>query len=61
MKVQLDLDAETAARLIDAAMADYRSIPWQATVILRRALGLTVPIPQDTEAHTDAARERTHA
>lgn len=42
-QVQLNLDAETYRRLLAAALAERRPVPWQAEVVLRRALGLPFP------------------
>ena len=49
--IRLDLDQETFSRLVDSALHERRPIPWQAEVILRRALGLPFPtsIEQDTQ------------
>lgn len=40
MRLRVDLDREVSARLAEAAAAERRPIPWQAEVMLRRALGL---------------------
>jgi hypothetical protein len=40
MRLRLDLDRQTAAALQDAAFADLRTMPSQAIVLIRRALGL---------------------
>lgn len=45
VRIQIDLNDETANRLIDAAVADRRPVPWQAEVLIRRGLGLTDPLP----------------
>lgn len=63
--IKLDLDNETFTRLMDVALQERRPIPWQAEVLLRRALGLPFPILPDVEQRTDAAehvrKEHTHA
>ncbi len=41
--VRVDLDSETYQRLLEAALCERRSVPLQAEVVLRRALGLTFP------------------
>ena len=40
-RLQIDIDSETYQRLVVASLAERRPIPWQAEVILRRALGLS--------------------
>lgn len=40
MRIKLDLDRQTAERLMEEALALRRPIAWQAEIILRRALGL---------------------
>ena len=43
--IRLDLDADTFGRLADIALEERRPIPWQAEVLLLRALGLPAPAP----------------
>jgi hypothetical protein len=43
MLVRIDLDPESFGRLADSALAECRPIPWQAEVLLKRALGITTP------------------
>ena len=43
--IRLDLDAEAFGRLADSAVEERRPIPWQAEVLLLRALGLPAPAP----------------
>lgn len=43
MRITITPDAETLARLGQAAIAERRPMDMQAEVILRRALGLPVP------------------
>ncbi len=44
-QLRVHLDTETYQRLLDAALTERRPVPWQAEVVLRRALGL--PFPYD--------------
>ncbi len=55
MKIRLDIDTETAERLVEAAVAERRPIAMQAEVLLRRALGLPDERWEPTEAQ--CARE----
>lgn len=43
MRIKLDLDDEATERLIESAVAEKRPMPWQAEVLLRKALGLPWP------------------
>ncbi len=43
--VRVSLDSETYQRLLETALCERRSVPLQAEVVLRRALGL--PFPYD--------------
>jgi hypothetical protein len=43
--IRLDLDDEALGRLADLAIEERRPIPWQAEVLLLRALGLPAPPP----------------
>lgn len=54
MFLKLDLDSETARRLTEQAIAEYRPLPLHAVVVLRRALGLSVPTHQTTEPEPKA-------
>jgi hypothetical protein len=54
MRVKIDLDTETADRLIKAAVAERRPIDWQAGVLLRRALGLPFPREGNAQLASDA-------
>ncbi len=45
MRIRLDLDEDTTHRLIEDAVANRRPLVMQAEVILRRGLGLPVPVP----------------
>ena len=40
MRLKLDLDEQTTEQLVKSAMAERRPIPWQAEILLQRALGL---------------------
>jgi hypothetical protein len=46
---KVNVDRETLARLIEAAVAERRPVPWQAEVILRRAMGLPFPLLEPAE------------
>ncbi len=46
-QLRITLDSETHQRLLESALAERRPVPWQAEVVLRRALGLPFP---DTNA-----------
>jgi hypothetical protein len=46
-RLQLELDTETAERLMESAVAERRPVVWQAEVLLRRALGLPFPVVRD--------------
>jgi hypothetical protein len=43
--VRIDLDTESFGRLADSAIAECRPVPWQAEVLLKRALGISTPCP----------------
>jgi hypothetical protein len=45
MRLRLNLDTETSLALQHAACEDLRTMPAQAVVLLRKALGLKVPYP----------------
>lgn len=56
-QIRVNLDNETIARLAQHAVAERRPIPWQAEVMLRRALGLSMPVeeaPERTAANESA-------
>jgi hypothetical protein len=55
MRLRLDLDPDVSSRLTDVAAAERRPIPWQAEVILRRALGLSGPPPDGSQELGTAA------
>ena len=63
--INIDLDTDSFHRLAELAVEERRPIPWQAEVVLRRALGLPFPIPHAGEQRTNAAehvrKEHTHA
>lgn len=48
MRLKLELDEETTARLVEQAAAGKRPIAWQAEITLRKALGLPFPSPGQT-------------
>ena len=63
----LDLDPETHRRLVERAGAERRPVTWQAEVMLRRALGVPVPVLQpcavcgaEIELHSELARRRRY-
>lgn len=62
-QIKLDLDTETFSRLVASALDERRPIPWQAEVILRRALGLPFPpiLPMQEGAHGCDRKEAAHA
>ena len=47
MRLRLELDRDTSDRLIGQAAAERRPVPWQAEVLLRQALGLPFPYPDE--------------
>ncbi len=49
MRLRLVLDAATSAALARAAVRELRPLDLQAEVLLRRALGLAVPLPEPGE------------
>jgi len=51
MRVVLELDRETACRLVQAAVRERRPVRWQADIMLRRALGLPFPAEADESAN----------
>ena len=48
-RVLIDFDRETFNRLLDVAHSERRSVPMQAEVIVRQALGLPFPYPVPTQ------------
>lgn len=54
MRIKLDLDDDTANRLIESAVAEWRPPTHQADVLLRRALGLPDRRPTWWEEQRDA-------
>ena len=63
--IRIDLDPDSFHRLAEIAVEEPRPIPWQAEVLLRRALGLPFPIPPEgAQGPADAAhrhKEPAHA
>jgi hypothetical protein len=57
MRLRLDLDGETAAALLQAAMADLRNPAQQAVATLRRGLGLAVPYPDSIPGEESREQE----
>jgi hypothetical protein len=57
MRLRLDLDMETTARLRDEAFRELRTVDAQAVACIRAALGLPVPYPPDTGERVPVARE----
>ena len=47
MRLKLDLDEDATARLVKQAVVERRPVPWQAEVLLRKALGLPFSNPRD--------------
>ena len=56
-QLKLDVDEETFTRLLESALTERRPIPWQASVLLRRALGLPFPIPSQAWPRTAEAKQ----
>jgi hypothetical protein len=54
MRLRLDLDRETSLALQDSASCDLRTMPSQAVVLIRKALGLPVPIPDAFNVYRDS-------
>jgi hypothetical protein len=63
--VRVDLDRHSFNKLAECAVEERRPLPWQAAVLLRRALGLPFPIPAEDEQRAENAsggpKERAHA
>jgi hypothetical protein len=53
-RIRIDIDKETHQRLLRSAMSELRSIDAQAVILLRRALGLQIPLPELTWPAVDA-------
>jgi hypothetical protein len=47
--IKLDLDADSFRRLTELAVEERRPIPWQAEVLLLRALRRPAPTPVDAQ------------
>lgn len=58
MQIKIEIDAEMTERLTVQAVNEKRSIPRQAEVILRRALGL--PFPRVQTFYPTPQQEATH-
>jgi hypothetical protein len=43
--IKIDLDPDSFRRLTELAVEERRPIPWQAEVLLIRALGMPAPAP----------------
>jgi hypothetical protein len=56
-RLRLDVDTETYQHLVTSAVAERRPIPWQAAILLRRALGLPFP---DSAAPTHQEKLDAH-
>jgi len=54
--IQLEIDADTYESLVKAALAERRPVPWQAEIVLRRALGLPVSGDQPTTPQLQPVR-----
>jgi hypothetical protein len=46
VRFEVELDKEASVRLIERAIAERRPVPWQAEVLIRQALGLSIPSPE---------------
>lgn len=57
MQVKIEIDAEMIERLTVQAVTEKRSIPRQAEVVLRRALGLPFPRVQPTRPKRESTLE----
>ncbi len=56
--LRINLDVDTFERLQSAAVAERRPLPWQAEVILRQALGLPFPYPEQPQVMVAGAIEK---
>lgn len=45
LRLELELDQETAIRLVEQAATERRPVMWQAEIMIRQALGLPFPYP----------------
>ena len=52
MRLKLDLDTETAERLVRSAVDARRSVSLQAEVLLRRVLEARSPVPEGVSSDT---------
>jgi hypothetical protein len=59
MRLRLDLDRETSLALQDSASCDLRTMPSQAVVLIRKALGLPVPIPDALDVYKEPIAAET--
>ena len=50
MRIRLDLDEETTEQLVRLAASERRPVPWEAEVLLRKAVGLPFPPPPPRDA-----------
>jgi hypothetical protein len=55
--IRIDLDTECFKRLAESAVEELRPIPWQAEVLLRRALGLPFPCRPEGERQCPLAQQ----
>ena len=58
MQLKIDIDTEMIERLSKQAVNEKRSIPRQAEVVLRMALGLPFPPVQSTPKKTEVQNEQ---
>lgn len=62
MRIQVEPDRETQRRIIEAAVRERRSVPNQAEILLRRAVGLPDPVyTPSTPAQPQKEAERVSA
>ncbi len=61
MQLKLHPDPDTQRCLIDAAVAERRPVPYQAEIMLRRALGLSDPVYSPPVAHRERTKGGGHA
>ena len=60
MRLKLSLDPDTAAALARRAVRDLRPIDMEAEALLRTALGLPVPWPEDdVQAYRPVMRKQS--
>lgn len=61
MRLKLELDGETAEKLVEAAEAERRPTAWEAEVLLRRALGLPLTVVAHVDGRDDLEKmEEVH-